>query len=40
MGAVEVRRGDGTYVSEGIAPNIIDPMFFAALVEPKNAGDD
>ncbi len=39
MGAVEVRRGDGTYISEGIAPTIIDPMLFAILVEPKNATD-
>lgn len=39
MGAVEVRRGDGTYISEGVAPSIIDPLLFAVLVEPKNAPD-
>ena len=39
MGAVEVRRGDGTYISEGVSPGVIDPLLFAVLVEPKNAPD-
>lgn len=39
MGAVEVRRGDGTYVSEGVSPAVIQPLLFAILVEPKDAED-
>jgi DNA-binding FadR family transcriptional regulator len=39
VGAVEVRRGDGTYVSDGLTPAIIDPLLFAVLVEPQDVSD-
>ncbi len=39
LGAVEVRRGDGTYVSSGVNVNVIDPLLIAMLVEPSSAGD-
>ncbi|MEM7034402.1 MAG: FadR/GntR family transcriptional regulator [Chloroflexota bacterium] len=39
LGAVEVRRGDGTYISEKVTPSIIDPLLFAILVESNDATD-
>ena len=39
LGAVEVRRGDGTYVAEQVTPNIIDPLLFAVLTESRDAKD-
>ena len=39
LGAVDVRRGDGTYVSERVVENAFDPMLFAVLVDPKDTTD-
>ncbi|MEM7798299.1 MAG: GntR family transcriptional regulator, partial [Chloroflexota bacterium] len=36
MGVVEVRQGDGTYISNRISPNVINPMLFAILLEAEN----
>ncbi|MEM8862331.1 MAG: FadR/GntR family transcriptional regulator [Chloroflexota bacterium] len=38
MGVVEVRQGDGTYISDRISPSVINPMLFAILLEAKNVG--
>ena len=38
MGVVEVRQGDGTYISDRISPSVINPMLFAILLEAENVG--
>lgn len=36
IGVLDVRRGDGTYVSEQITPGAIMPLLFAILVESES----
>ncbi len=38
MGVVEVRQGDGTYISNRISSTVINPMLFAILLEAENVG--
>ena len=38
MGVVEVRQGDGTYISNRISASVINPMLFAILLEAENVG--
>lgn len=39
LGAVEIRRGDGTYVAKNVSASVIDPLIFALLLTGGTAGE-
>jgi len=39
MGVLEVKRGNGTYITTEVKPEIFNPLVFSIIIEPKT-GDD
>lgn len=39
MGVLEIRRPDGTFVSEGFSENLIDPMIYGIVLNQQNEQD-
>lgn len=37
MGVLEVKRGNGTYVSTKVSPSMFNPLVFSLILEPKSA---
>jgi len=39
MGVLEVKRGHGTFVATKVSPNVLDPLIFSLILEPKSGRD-